>query len=81
MAVHSFKRRKRYTTRTPSIQVAGDLDPGTYLFELRVKDDAGNVSAPTRIKVRVLPRFIDASRMLRDLWGRDGHWPFGRRPP
>ncbi len=69
MAVYSFKRRTRHTTRTPSIQVAGNLDPGTYLFELRVKDDSGNVSAPARIKVRVVRRvFPGGGRIIdRDL--------------
>ncbi len=54
MAVCSFKRKKRHITRKPLIKVTDDLKPGTYTFELRVKDDSGNVSTPARIKVRVV---------------------------
>ncbi len=52
----SFARRKRHATRKPQIRVNGDLEPGSYVFELRIKDDSGNVSAPARIKVTVVRR-------------------------
>ena len=46
-----------HETTTPTIEVTVDennpLLPGTYAFELRVEDDAGNVSAPVQAQVIV----------------------------
>lgn len=45
-------------TATPTVEVTVDANapllPGTYTFELRVQDDAGNLSAPVKAQVIVV---------------------------
>ena len=46
-----FRRQKRYTTREPLLKVDGGLPAGTYVFELQVEDESGNLSTGDRVKV------------------------------
>jgi len=48
-----FRRKKQFTTREPQLKVDPGLPAGTYVFELQVKDQNGNLSNLDRVKVRI----------------------------
>ena len=52
----SVARQRRHTSTSPRLPVAGDLEPGTYRFQLQVTDDSGNRSRPVTLKVTVVRR-------------------------
>ena len=56
-----FRRQKRYTTREPLLKVDGGLPAGTYVFELQVEDESGNLSTWDRLKVTVVDGRIPVS--------------------
>ncbi len=56
-----FRRQKRYTTREPLLKVDGGLPAGTYVFELQVEDESGNLSTGDRVKVTVVDGRIPVS--------------------
>lgn len=49
-----FRRRKQFTTREPQLKVDPGLPAGTYVFELQVRDQNGNLSNRDRVKVRIV---------------------------
>ena len=54
----TFNVGQSIETATPTVEVTVDennpLLPGVYTFELRVQDDAGNISAPVQAQVVVV---------------------------
>lgn len=49
----AFSVGKPVSSRVPQVTVDGTLAPGRHLFELVVRDDAGNASEPARAVVVV----------------------------
>lgn len=50
-----FTRRRRFSTRRPTLMVDPTLSVGRHVFELVVVDDSGKRSQPVRLRVEVLP--------------------------
>ncbi len=49
-----FRRKRKFTTKTPQLQVAAGLPAGTYTFQLVVVDQSGNQSKAARVKVKIV---------------------------
>lgn len=49
----SFKPGVEVVLKGPSVVVQGPLDPGTYVYQLVVEDDLGNLSQPATTTVKI----------------------------
>lgn len=48
-----FKPGVEVELKGPTVVVQGPLDPGTYVYQLVVEDDSGNLSQPATTTVKI----------------------------
>lgn len=48
-----FKQGVEVVMKGPTVVVQGPLEPGTYVYQLVVEDDLGNLSQPATTTVKI----------------------------